>query len=182
MRLVAAAADLFHRQGMTSTSLADIAHHAEVPPGNVYYYFRAKNDLVAAVADEWLRRVDHLLCEMESDPDPWARLSAFIACAERQRIDYADLGCPVAGQSRPAPTWGRTRGCCGAVVRASVGMDCRSVCGGRSGNRHGKGQCPLPPGRDPGKFPDQPCIGDESLISDAVARLDHWLDGVRGAA
>ena len=96
----AAAADLFHRQGVTSTSLADIAHHAEVPPGNVYYYFRAKNDLVAAVADEWLRRVDHLLCEMESDPDPWARRSAFIARAERQRIDYADLGCPVAGRSR----------------------------------------------------------------------------------
>ncbi len=183
MRFVAAAADLFHRQGMTSTSLADIAHHAEVPPGNVYYYFRAKNDLVAAVADEWLRRVDHLLCEMESDPDPWARLSAFIARAERQRIDYADLGCPVAGHSRDLrQLGGELAAAAGPSYERQLAWIADQFAAGGVASDTAKGNARFLLGAIQGSFLISHALGDESLISDAVARLDHWLDGVRAAA
>ncbi|MBO0730160.1 MAG: helix-turn-helix transcriptional regulator, partial [Acidimicrobiaceae bacterium] len=45
-RLVAAARDVCHRQGVEKTTLADIAEAADVPVGNVYYYFKTKDDLV----------------------------------------------------------------------------------------------------------------------------------------
>ena len=48
-RLVASAAALFHHQGVQRTTLAEVATDADVPLGNVYYYFKTKDDLVAAV-------------------------------------------------------------------------------------------------------------------------------------
>ena len=38
-RLMAAACRLFYEQGVERTTLADIAAAADVPLGNVYYYF-----------------------------------------------------------------------------------------------------------------------------------------------
>jgi hypothetical protein len=46
--LVEAASRLFYQQGFEHTSLADIAAAAEVPLGNVYYYFKAREELLRA--------------------------------------------------------------------------------------------------------------------------------------
>jgi AcrR family transcriptional regulator len=48
-RLIEAAKTLFYQQGVTSTTLADIAERAMVPLGNVYYHFRTKDALIEAV-------------------------------------------------------------------------------------------------------------------------------------
>ena len=48
-RLIAAAVELVYRQGVARTTLADIAQAADVPVGNVYYYFKTKDDIIAAV-------------------------------------------------------------------------------------------------------------------------------------
>ena len=50
-RLIAAAAELLHQQGVERTTLADIAKAADVPVGNVYYYFKTKDDVIAAVIE-----------------------------------------------------------------------------------------------------------------------------------
>jgi AcrR family transcriptional regulator len=50
-RLIASAADLLHRQGVERTTLAEIAKAADVPPGNVYYYFKTRDELVHAVIE-----------------------------------------------------------------------------------------------------------------------------------
>ncbi len=50
-RLVTAGRQLIHNQGFGRTTLADIAEASGVPLGNVYYYFRNKEELLAAVAD-----------------------------------------------------------------------------------------------------------------------------------
>src|SRR5260370_1725728 len=42
-RLIQTAAKLAYRHGFRTTSLADIAEAAEVPLGNVYYYFKTKD-------------------------------------------------------------------------------------------------------------------------------------------
>jgi AcrR family transcriptional regulator len=47
--LVAAARELVYRQGVERTTLADIAQVADVRLGNVYYYFKTQDDIVAAV-------------------------------------------------------------------------------------------------------------------------------------
>ena len=50
-RLIAAAAQLVHQQGIERTTLADIAKAADVPAGNVYYYFKTKDEVIAAVIE-----------------------------------------------------------------------------------------------------------------------------------
>ena len=47
---------LIHEQGVQRTTLADIAERADVPLGNVYYYFKTKDDLIGAVVDGYMRR------------------------------------------------------------------------------------------------------------------------------
>jgi TetR/AcrR family transcriptional regulator, transcriptional repressor for nem operon len=49
VRLVDAAKALIHRQGFNLTTLADIAQEADVPLGNVYYYFKTKEAIGEAV-------------------------------------------------------------------------------------------------------------------------------------
>jgi AcrR family transcriptional regulator len=41
---------LAHRNGFRDTSLADIAEAAHVPVGNLYYYFKTKEEAVVPVA------------------------------------------------------------------------------------------------------------------------------------
>ena len=50
-RLVESAKSLFYEQGVSLTTLAEVAERAQVPLGNVYYYFKTKEQIVAAVVD-----------------------------------------------------------------------------------------------------------------------------------
>jgi AcrR family transcriptional regulator len=95
-RLVGAARDLVHRQGVARTSLADIARAADVPLGNVYYYFKTKDDIVAAVVDAHLDRLRETFAELErADPAPLARLVAFVGRqAEWAAAAAPEQGCP----------------------------------------------------------------------------------------
>jgi len=43
-RLIAAAGETIYRQGVEATTIADIAEAADVPVGNVYYYFKTKDE------------------------------------------------------------------------------------------------------------------------------------------
>ena len=55
--IVAAAARLFWVNGFSATSIADIARDAQVPQGNMFYYFRSKADLALAQSNR--SRVDN---------------------------------------------------------------------------------------------------------------------------
>lgn len=48
-RLVRAAAECFREGGIRATTIKIIAERAEVPIGNVYYYFKTKEDFASAV-------------------------------------------------------------------------------------------------------------------------------------
>src|SRR6185437_2284180 len=56
-RLVAAASQLVHEQGIERTTLAEIAKAADVPAGNVYYYFKTKDEVVTAVIEAHAQQV-----------------------------------------------------------------------------------------------------------------------------
>src|SRR5690242_1589150 len=75
-RLVASAGDLLHRQGVLATTLAQVAKAAGVPPGNVYYYFKTKDDLVTAVIDAQCAQVRAMLDSLRTRRGPAARLKA----------------------------------------------------------------------------------------------------------
>lgn len=93
-RLVDAACDLLHRQGVARTTLADIAQSADVPVGNVYYYFKTKDDIVAAVLDVHAEHLAAGVAELERrHHSPKARLKALIRLLAGRRDIIARHGC-----------------------------------------------------------------------------------------
>lgn len=96
-RLLASAAHLLHRNGVGATSLADIAQHADVPLGNVYYHYRTKDDLVRAVLVAQTEQVAAMVAELGRLPGPAQRLKALAARWDLMRDVVARYGCPFGG-------------------------------------------------------------------------------------
>jgi AcrR family transcriptional regulator len=94
-RLVAAARQIFHERGVETTTLADIAQAAEVPVGNVYYYFRTKDDLVESTVDAHAQDVRAQLDSLGRYRTPKARLKALVRMLADQRDVLAQYGCPL---------------------------------------------------------------------------------------
>jgi AcrR family transcriptional regulator len=93
-RLVAAARALFHEQGYQRTALAEIAERADVPLGNVYYWFRTKRALLDAVVDGYARDIEAELARCERARDSRARLKALVRSVSAIREPTARFGCP----------------------------------------------------------------------------------------
>ncbi|ANP52578.1 AcrR family transcriptional regulator [Streptomyces griseochromogenes] len=93
-RLVEAAVQVFHEQGVEKTTLADIARAGDVPLGNVYYYFKTKDHLVEAAVDAHCDRLTTLTARLDTLPDPADRLKTLIAGWVEQRETAARFGCP----------------------------------------------------------------------------------------
>jgi len=93
-RLVAGARDVLHRQGVEATTLADIAQAGGVPLGNVYYYFKTKDDLVKAAVDAHAEDVEAMLASMDRHRTPQTRLKAFLRALTDRRDVLAEHGCP----------------------------------------------------------------------------------------
>ena len=94
-RLVAAASDLVHRQGVERTTLADIAQVADVRLGNVYYYFKTKDDILAAVMQARVDQLEATFAALErGHRSPKARLTALVRVVAGQAGSVARFGCP----------------------------------------------------------------------------------------
>ena len=95
-RLIAAATRLLHEQGVERTTLADIAKAADVPAGNVYYYFKAKDDVVGAVIEAHVQQIKATLASIEArHRSPKPRLKAFVREFTAQSEIVAQFGCPL---------------------------------------------------------------------------------------
>ncbi|MEV4397202.1 TetR/AcrR family transcriptional regulator [Nonomuraea sp. NPDC049607] len=93
-RLMAAAARVLHEQGVERTTIADIAEAAGVPVGNVYYYFKTKDELILAALSEHAGHLAELTAELDRLPDPRARLKAMVDAWVSRRDVAARYGCP----------------------------------------------------------------------------------------
>ncbi|MTE15049.1 TetR family transcriptional regulator [Nocardia sp. CT2-14] len=93
-RLADAAAKVFHEQGVEKTTIADIARAAEVPVGNVYYYFKTKDQLVQAAISAHARTAEEIIAALEQLDAPAERLKALVRGWVEQRELAAQFGCP----------------------------------------------------------------------------------------
>ena len=92
---MAAARELLYRQGVEKTTLADIAQAADVPVGNVYYYFKTKDEIIGAVIDSHVHDIQAELASLERrHRTPRARLKALIDALADQGEAIAQYGCP----------------------------------------------------------------------------------------
>lgn len=92
---MAAATQLLHQQGVEKTTLADIAQAAGVPAGNVYYYFKTKDDIIAAVVMAHVEQSKAALASIDSRHHaPKSRLRALVGQLADQGEVITDYGCP----------------------------------------------------------------------------------------
>lgn len=94
-RLIHAGMTLAYRHGFKEARLADIAAEAEVPPGNVYYYFKTKEEIGAAIVEERLLQIKMLHQKLGELESPQERLSAFVQMTLDNRKALARGGCPI---------------------------------------------------------------------------------------
>jgi TetR/AcrR family transcriptional regulator, transcriptional repressor for nem operon len=94
-RLIESATKLFHQAGLKDTSIADIAEDSEVPLGNVYYYFKTKEDLVAAVIEQRTEAIKNEARQWEENPDPRQRLLSLLDMQISMKDNIAKYGCPI---------------------------------------------------------------------------------------
>src|SRR6266498_4519821 len=93
-RLVTAAKDLIYQHSFARITLAAVAERAQVPLGNVYYYFRTREALLAAVIQARQQELQALFAQWEQLPDPRQRLLALVAQERAYSDDLIRYGCP----------------------------------------------------------------------------------------
>lgn len=92
-RLIQAADQLVLRQGFKQTTLSDIASDAGVPLGNVYYYFKTKEDIGETIVRMRIERIQQWLTACSSEPEPRNRLLKFLEFPTSHRDELAENGC-----------------------------------------------------------------------------------------
>jgi AcrR family transcriptional regulator len=96
-RLIDTAMKLAYAQGFRETSLAGIAEAAKVPIGNVYYYFKTKDELGEAVVERRLAEFRAFREEIGRLSSPKERLLFFVESIQGNKDQLARAGCPLGG-------------------------------------------------------------------------------------
>jgi TetR/AcrR family transcriptional regulator, transcriptional repressor for nem operon len=97
-QILDAAGRLIHLRGFHNTSVEDILRESGVGKGNLYYYFKSKDELGYAALDRTLERIQTEILERlsASGIDPWTQLESFLDYAiERARREGCAGGCPL---------------------------------------------------------------------------------------
>jgi AcrR family transcriptional regulator len=94
-RLLQAAEKVTYQHGFGRAALADIAKEARVPLGNVYYYFKTKDEIGDAIVELRVSRFKKLLQELDKADSPKERLCGFVEIKIKNREALARSGCPV---------------------------------------------------------------------------------------
>jgi len=84
--LIEAAEVVFHRKGVSSTSLNDIAVEAGVTRGAVYWHFKNKHDIFQAIVDRLIAPLEvfHQQIEDPDEPDPLRRFRELLEFLTRE--------------------------------------------------------------------------------------------------
>ncbi len=99
--LVQAAARLFWVQGYSGTSLADVAKAADVPIGNLYYYYKSKAELALAVASLFVSQTEALVENVcDETENSRSRLKVLVARLRETQGERIAYGCPIAAACR----------------------------------------------------------------------------------
>jgi AcrR family transcriptional regulator len=98
--LLSSADKLIHAKGFQATTLADIADHSGVPLGNIYYYFKTKDEIGAAVIRMRETRLQLMLDGFSDLNTPVERLMALTKTITANKKDIVKYGCPIANLSQ----------------------------------------------------------------------------------
>jgi len=91
-RLVQAAGKLFHEQGIAVTTLANIAQLADVPLGNVYYYFKTKEAIISDVIAHRRELIQLQIKELNNIENTKERLQSLVRQTAGHSEETAKFG------------------------------------------------------------------------------------------
>ena len=97
-QILDAAGRLINLRGFHKTSVDDILRESGVGKGNLYYYFKSKDELGYAALERTLERIQVEVLEkvFASGVDPWTQLDRFLSYpVERARREGGVGGCPL---------------------------------------------------------------------------------------
>jgi AcrR family transcriptional regulator len=95
LRIVQAAADLFHRQGLRATSPDEIIEASATGKGQFYHYFKSKDGLIHEVLLYYLEAIRNGSAPINYEVASWADLEAwFSAHIDMQKQFRMTRGCP----------------------------------------------------------------------------------------
>ncbi len=86
---------MIYHQGVERTTLADVATEANVAVGNIFYYFKTKDELVDAIVEGYSNERDELLARLDRRRTPRARLRALVDELDATRDSVSQHGCPI---------------------------------------------------------------------------------------
>ncbi len=94
-RILELSLHLFNEHGEPNVTTSAIADGMEISPGNLYYHFRNKDDIVNALFDDFEREIDHVLeaasGQDASVEDAWFVLHLLFETIWKHRFLYRDL-------------------------------------------------------------------------------------------
>ena len=95
LRIIQAAADLFHKQGVHATSPDEIIEASATGKGQFYYYFKSKEGLVHEVLQSHMAAIKNGSAPVNYEIDSWQDLEHwFQAHVELQKRYKMTRGCP----------------------------------------------------------------------------------------
>ena len=96
LRIVQSANRLFYRQGYNRTSFTDIVEASGVPRGNIYYYFKTKDEILEAAIRYRTERISQMLEQWTgSYRTPIERLHRFLDILSDSADAIMRFGCPM---------------------------------------------------------------------------------------
>jgi AcrR family transcriptional regulator len=94
--IVDCARKLFYEHGYDGTSFTQIVDATGLFRGNIYHYFKTKDEILDAVVERYLADYRALLELWERDnSDPKARLLAFVEMVVGHKAELVEYGCPI---------------------------------------------------------------------------------------
>ena len=110
-RILETSLALFNRSGAPRVTTAHIADEMEISPGNLYYHFRNKDEIVAELFSAFERQVDGLLHappgRIANVEDLWLLLHLLFEAMWQHRFLYRDLDAILARDRRLASRFAR---------------------------------------------------------------------------
>lgn len=95
-RIVECARQLFYEHGYEGTSFSDIVDTTGLARGNIYHYFKTKDEILTAVIQRHLEEYRMLLAKWDEEhKDAKERLMAFVNMIAGRKAELVEYGCPI---------------------------------------------------------------------------------------
>lgn len=95
-QIIIAIDNLLYQKGFNLMSFSDIAEASDVPRGNIYYYFKTKDEVLEAVIEYRIEQMQRMLADWNKNiKSPLDRLKRYAKIPFNEIDNITRFGCPI---------------------------------------------------------------------------------------